>query len=364
MEQSGNALAEDDGTGNVKLEKNEEFCPLDSKTVEDGKEDGSSSVQPPVLIVDLMTQQVEFADVIVINKTDLATKETLERVQKAVCALNTGAKIITTVQSKVDPEEVLDTKLFDAVQTSDGVGWLRALRETKDFGVDSFVYRRRRPFHPQRFGALMSKNFLFDTDWESRTQVPHDHDHSDPDHVHPPEEDLDKELVEKTLRDATLRKQAGQFKSVLRSKGYVWIATRPDIKGVWGQAGSVMRLDPEGPWRAVLGSASDGEGEDDDLTEEEEKNLQLELKEHKHGDRKQEVVIIGILNAEDRKEIERLLDECLVSDEEWADLPSLVQQDPIPMWQQSPFDDWNKHIEGDPDAWYLSRKPTTAFAKK
>jgi len=365
-------------------------------------------VEPP-LIVDLMMNQVEFADVIVLNKTDLCTPATLERVKRAISAINPGARVVQALQSQVDPALIINTGRFDATKTANSAGWLRALRETRkteEFGVSSFVYRARRPFHPLRFATLLENNMLLDADWERRSHAhahgdEEDDDDDDDDDEEGEEEEngnnnnknnddekknsetenekepeqnkTDKDakahgghlhndgafhfdVVAKTgdeleqqeatvefeqeLREAVVRKRAGLFKDVLRSKGYVWLATRPDIMGLWSQAGCVVRVDPEQPWHATWGKEFWPEDADERAA------VQAQIDQYEHGDRRQEVVLIGI--SLDQAALTAALDDCLVTDDEWKDLARLVVDDPIPLWQMEPFDDWDKYLPEEP----------------
>ena len=378
LQRTGNQFAIDDGTGNAFLDTGDNSSPAPQQFVGHDNVDATDAL--PKLIVDLMMEQVEFADVVILNKKDLVTTATLERVRKAVHALNNGAVIVDSMQSTVDLSLILDTGRFDAVKTAAGIGWLKALRETNDFGVNSFVYRRRRPFHPARFAQLLDENFFLDTDWESRVHIhehdenededhsqSHSHSHDTHSHFHTQDKKSDsgsedneegKEVslakMEAKMQEATKRKNAGIFSNVLRSKGFLWIATRPDIKGVWGGAGAVVRVDPESPWAVVswpFGPSMDAPidiDEDDpearQILEEVDK-LRAEMK-HEHGDRQQELVFIGILDVASREAITGALDTCLVTDDEWADLPSLVPDDPFPMWQVRRMELFRKRIRG------------------
>jgi G3E family GTPase len=330
---------------------------------ERGDDDKEAGELTP-LIVDLMLQQVEFADVIVLNKTDLVSDKVLAQVQQAVKSLNNGAEVVTSTQSRINPALVLNTGRFNAEETTEGAAWLRALRTTKDLGVGSFIYKRHRPFHPRRLFDLLSEHFYVDHDYESRS---HDHGHDEEeedsedeegseegdeegsgsdeseeeeyvhDHHHKtPEERAE---LEAAIREASARKKAGLFASVLRSKGYMWIATRPDIEAAWSQAGAVLRVDPESPWITVMGV----ENATDDPAD--QKALRENLAKYPHGDRRQELVIIGI--DLDEAAISAFLDKCLVTDEEWTDLARLVVDDPFPQWQDEPFPDWDKYLPED-----------------
>lgn len=107
-------------------------------------------------IVDLLIDQIEFANVIVLNKMDLVDPESADELRAILEKLNPEAKIINAVNSGVEPEEILHTRLFDFETASQGAGWIKELNEehtpeTEEYGISSFVYRRKRPFHPERF---------------------------------------------------------------------------------------------------------------------------------------------------------------------------------------------------------------------
>jgi G3E family GTPase len=109
-------------------------------------------------IVNLLTDQIEFANVIILNKTDLVDANTVELLKASIQKLNPGAKILTSDFSKVDPKEILNTKLFDFDEAQNSAGWQKELEggthtpETEEYGISSFVFRNQKPFHPERFG--------------------------------------------------------------------------------------------------------------------------------------------------------------------------------------------------------------------
>jgi G3E family GTPase len=152
-------------------------------------------------IVDLLVDQVEFADVIILNKTDLIDEKQLTTVEALITKLNPGAKFIRTHFSKVEVKEVFNTNLFDYEKASQSAGWAKELAgehtpEAEEYGITSFVYRRDVPFHPERFSECI-KN-----EWEG----------------------------------------------VVRSKGFFWLASRPRLAGAWSQAGGSCRSEPAGFW--------------------------------------------------------------------------------------------------------------------
>jgi len=236
-------------------------------------------------IVDLLIDQAEFANVIVINKCDLVSDEELVRLEKVLYRLNPTAKIVKTTRGRINLDQVLNTGLYDEEAAAQMPGWYRELMgahtpETEEYGISSFVYLRRRPFHPTRLLSI----------WDE-------------------------------LRPG-----------VIRSKGYLWMASRPEFCMVWSQAGTSLQIDPAGYWYAAMGK--------DRLPEDAEARAWVE----KHwdpdaGDCRQQIVFIGI--DMDQQAIEKRLDEALLTDEElaagpsaWADFP-----DPLPVWETAPAEE-------------------------
>ncbi len=229
-------------------------------------------------IADLLTDQVEFADVILVNKCDLVDEEELVRVEALIRTLNGNAKLIRTVNAEVDLAEVVGAKLFDMDKAMASPQWLKELNnehtpETEEYGISSFVYTARRPFHPQR------------------------------------------------LYDAIV---GGQLKTT-RSKGFCWVATRHDVSAVWSQAGGSFRMEPAANWWAAV--PREDWSTDPDTRE----WLESEWQEP-YGDRRQEVVMIGV--DLDEPETRALLDSCLLTDEELAEGPEAWASwpDPLPEW--------------------------------
>jgi len=212
-------------------------------------------------ISDLLVDQVEFADVILLNKTDLVSKEELAKLEGILMQLNPDAKLIHTKNSKVNPREILSTGRFNFERASTSPGWLKTLRgehvpETEQYGISSFVYRAKRPFHPQRYWNTVGKF-------------------------------IDNGLV--------------------RSKGFLWLASRNDDIANWSQAGLSVSTSFGGKWYAA---APQDEWPDDAEAKE-------EILADWHptwGDRKQEIVFIGIKISEEN--MRRDLDAALLTDAE------------------------------------------------
>jgi G3E family GTPase len=218
-------------------------------------------------IVNLLTDQVEFANVIILNKSDLVTEDQMGLLEKTLNKLNPSAKLIRTTYSQIDPKEILDTKMFDYEVAEQSSGWQKELElaqkgiahspETEEYGIGSFVYRRKRPFHPQRFMDYVT--------------------------VHFPE-------------------------TIIRSKGIFWMASRPDRAILWSQAGGSLKAEIFGRWWVSLThkerAANPVYMENQDLIQSKWDN--------QWGDRSIELVFIG--QDMDDVQICRDLDACLVND--------------------------------------------------
>jgi G3E family GTPase len=234
-------------------------------------------------VADLLVDQVEFADVILISKTDLASSSDIERLTAILKTLNTDAKILPISQGQVDIDQVLSTGLFDFERAQQAPGWLKEMRgehvpETEEYGIASFTYEARRPFHPQKF-----HQFLHGTD---------------------------------------------QYGKLIRSKGYFWLASRPEFAGQWSQAGGIARYGFAGMfWKAIP--------EKNWPTDEEYLASIKKSWVEPFGDMRQELVFIG--QSLDQYAMTQALDDCLLSEDEllrgkeyWTSL-----QDPFPVWEQA-----------------------------
>jgi G3E family GTPase len=154
-------------------------------------------------IVNLLTDQIEFANVIILNKTDLVDANTVGLLKASIQKLNPGAKIITSDFSRVDPKEILNTNLFDFEEAQSSAGWQKELEggvhtpETEEYGISSFVFRNQKPFHPERLWKYLNEEYPSD---------------------------------------------------VIRAKGLFWLASRPDDAINFSQAGGSSRLEKAGVW--------------------------------------------------------------------------------------------------------------------
>lgn len=233
-------------------------------------------------IVNLLTDQIEFANSIILNKTDLVSKEQLEVLKGMLHKLNPGAKIIESVFGKIDPSLILNTGMFDYEEAESSAGWIRELEgvhtpETEEYGITSFVYRNRKPFHPDRFW-----NYIHD-----------------------------------------------KFPStIIRSKGLIWMASRPGQAINWSQAGGSLRAEPAGVWWSSMSFS-----ERINYLSFIENQQAIEARwDSEFGDRQNELVFIG--QDMDEQQIRLDLENCLCSEEELKMLKngSFSQDDswPIP----------------------------------
>ena len=240
-------------------------------------------------ISDLFIDQVEFADTLIINKTDLVSPEQLAELRAILHHLNPGAEILESIRGRVDLASILDTRRFDMEKAEASAGWIRELNnqhtpETDEYGIGSFVFRARRPFHPKRFWDFI------------HTERP----------------------------------------GLLRSKGYFWLASRNTMIGLWSQAGGSAEYRPAGFWWAATPKSS---WPDDDETW----RSVMKDWEEPHGDRRQMLVFIG--QDLEKEKLLAELEACLLNDRElamgeerWAKF-----RDPFPEWVVEPTEHEHEH---------------------
>ena len=232
-------------------------------------------------IADLLIEQIEFADILLITKCDLVDEATVKRLTAILKKLNTHAKIIPIKHGKLPINTVLNTNLFSFEKAQEAPGWLKEIRgehtpETEEYGISSFVYQARKPFYPKKFYDFLHNEIL-----------------------------------------------SGKL---IRSKGYFWLATRPQLAGNWNQAGGIAHHGYAGLfWKAIPRTRWPKDQESLDSIK---KNWQEPF-----GDMRQELVFIS-QNLDETK-IKNLLDECLLSDDDlllgknhWAKF-----EDPFPNWE-------------------------------
>ncbi len=231
-------------------------------------------------LVDLLVDQIEFADVVVLNKADLATPEQRDSARRIVAALNPDARMIETDHGRVDLDAVLGTGLFDPEAAQEHPLWAKELYgfaqhvpETEEYGIGSFVFRSPLPFHPERFHRFVNS----------------------------------------------------EWPGVIRAKGHFWLATRPEWVGEMSQAGAFVRTQALGFWWATVPEAR--------WPDDREWRRMLARKwDSRFGDRRQELVFIG--TGMDEAALRARLEDCLLAAPEaapdfgaWRSLP-----DPFPVW--------------------------------
>lgn len=231
-------------------------------------------------VIDLLVEQIEFADTIIINKAFDVPPERLVTVRKVLRGLNPEAHLIEAAFGRVSPEEIIGTGRFDFDKAQSHPLWAKELYEfqdhtpeTEEYGIDSFVFRARRPFDPAKLHAFFSES----------------------------------------------------WPNVIRAKGHFWIATRPDWVGEMSQAGALVRHQGLGRWWAEVPRER---WPDSDA-------FQAMLDQHWHpvwGDRRQELVFIGI--GMDEAVIRARLNDCLAEGPDDVFMPGLYQglRDPFPRW--------------------------------
>ncbi|MBE0406567.1 MULTISPECIES: zinc metallochaperone GTPase ZigA [Psychrobacter] len=233
-------------------------------------------------VVDLLIDQIEFCDVIVLNKIDLISDAEKERLLAIIHSLNPRANIEISQFGQVDLDKLLNTNLFDFDEASEAPGWLKELRgehtpETEEYGISSFVYRARRPFHPQRFYDFIN------TEW----------------------------------------------KGVIRSKGFFWLASHPKLAGSWSQAGAMARHGLAGYWWATI-------PEEQWPQDQQNRDIIESNWDTSTGDARQEIVLIGM--EMDESNLIDKFNNCLLNDEEMAEGPE--------HWKlmDNPFIEWTDLI--------------------
>jgi G3E family GTPase len=239
-------------------------------------------------IADLLIDQVEFANVIVINKTDRLSADQLPRLRALIRRLNPDACLVESEFGRVPLSAIFNTGLFDEEKAAVAPGWMKELEgfghtpESEEYGIESFVYRARRPFHPDRLAQLLE----------------------------------------------------GVFSGVIRAKGFLWLATHHDIMGSYAQAGNCIAIEPAALWLAAR----------DPQEIAADPQLQAYLQSQSHhpfGDRTQEIVFIGI--EMDQAEIRAELDACLLSDAEMQGGPDAWKAQ-FPS-DHGPWADWQIEVE-------------------
>ncbi|MEP4473894.1 MAG: GTP-binding protein, partial [Lentilitoribacter sp.] len=233
-------------------------------------------------LVHLLTDQIEFADIVILNKVSDAGPQLVDAARKIIRSLNADAKIVETDHSDVNADEILNTKLFDFDKAQEHPMWAKELYgfadhvpETEEYGVASYVYRARQPFVPEKISQLLN----------------------------------------------------GPLEGVIRAKGHFWLTSRPEWVVEFSLAGALSSISPLGQWWAAVPEANRPQNE----------TAQAYFKEHWQepwGDRRQEIVFIGA--GIDWETLKARLDDCLVPADQASSLDELPNYpDPFPAWRRA-----------------------------
>jgi G3E family GTPase len=230
-------------------------------------------------VVHLLTDQVEFANVLVITKCDLVDEAEVEELEELLHLMNPRAKIVRSLKGSIPIQQVLNTEAFNEDWAAESKNWLAVKRgsetsEADEYGFQSFVFTARRPFHPARFHAYV---------------------------------------------------EGSSFGDVIRSKGVIWLANHNDVAAEWSQAGVLYNIHQAGIWAASV-------PQDDWPDIPGFREQAMEVWQAPWGDRRTELIIIG--QGLDVEAITEALDECLLNEEEMSLVPDrwAMFTDPLPEW--------------------------------
>lgn len=264
-----------------------------------------NQVMQEIPIAQLFIDQIEFATVIIINKTDLVTPEQLKSVEDLVRRLNPKAELMFAERGVVPMEKIINTKKFDFEEAQNTAKWIAELAkapssEVEEYGISSFAYKRRKPFNPDKLFTLMNDHEI--------------------------------------------------FSDVIRGKGYIWIATNMITCASINIVSGNKILEPETIWWAAIKQSKWGNSKKEiDLV----KRYLKDFWETKYGDRRNEMIFIG--RKMNKDEIVKRLDECLLTDEEFACGEAkwkTMFKDPFVEWQRAaqthPLKENFKYVE---DEW-------------
>ncbi|OJJ43649.1 hypothetical protein ASPZODRAFT_123337 [Penicilliopsis zonata CBS 506.65] len=290
-------------------------------------------------ISDLLVDQIEFADVLVLNKIETVDADTRKRIHELIGLLNPTARLIECSYSRVDVREIIGTNRFDFLKAASGAGWLRSLHEmtlmntpsgkkmtpkpeTLEYGINNFVYTARRPFHPRRLFTLLHDKFILlqnkeEDEEEEEGEGEENSDSDDSMSVDGSEmsiEDFEQPPPEKILAN---KRSHPAFSTVLRSKGFFWLATRSFQFGEWSQAGGMLTVGCGGPWFTEVDC--DEWPDDADVVKSIQDDFQGEW-----GDRRQEIVFIG--SDINMPLISKFMDECLLDNSEMKTWEGVMRQ--------------------------------------
>lgn len=286
---------------------------------------------PEKTLSDLMVDQLEFANVIIINKFSAVDATTQYKINEVIKNLNPSARTIYADYCKIDVSKILNTKMFNFHEAMHSSGWLKSFEEEierrkappirheseLEYGLNNFVFISKRPFHPVRL-----YNFLIDKFILIEDSFIHENDPS----------------------SIILKKRNSVFGPVVRSKGFFWLASRFLLKGEWSCAGSMLALKNGNPWYSIMGQY--------DATEDIYNNG--DLMSRLFADRRQEIVFIGLFM--NKSAIIHELNKCLVTDDELFAVEKVVFEassfleieNKLKILFEDPFEEWDIHYGAGP----------------
>lgn len=245
-------------------------------------------------ITDLLVSQIEFASVVIVNKCDCVDDAQLAKIKQSIRSLNAEAKILESINSQVDVNEIVGSKSFDFDKCQQSPLWIQAINnseprgqeisETDEYGISSFVFRARRPFHPERLMNIVANHLGGSND-----------------------DDEEENAKEESSSSSDFR--------VLRSKGFFWLASRPQEMNLWSQAGGLFQMSPSGIWWAD--TPQEHWPEEPDMVE----SIKMDWDDNNEevGDRRQELVFIGtgFNDSPETMTLKQMLEDALLTDEEY-----------------------------------------------
>ena len=304
-------------------------------------------------IANLLCEQIEFSNVVIINKISLVNEEILDKIKGFIKTVNPSCEILTTNYSKVPLNKVLNTNKFDFEAAKIMPGWLKSLveehtPETEEYGISSFVYDSKRPFNSDRLYGLACKYFfVLETgfrEYNEQEQGEEEEDANDDpieesvvetegqDQEHQHEDVITSDIVART--EVHEYRLSSHWQGLMRSKGYYWLATRPLQVGTWSTAGTILSIDYAG----VIEDEEEEDNHGDDDAEKEKESVNNSNKDHPKSKKqkseaevgveteekgnddndggRQKLVLIGNFTLEEKMKIRQDLDDCLLTDEE------------------------------------------------
>lgn len=302
-------------------------------------------------ITDLMTDQVEFADVVILNKISLVNQKKRRKILGVIKSLNPVCKVVEADYCKVDLESIINTKKFDFEVAATSAGWLQSVNEmqriehngktklapkpeTEEYGITNFVYTSRRPFHPERLYHLVRDKFYVIERGAGEGEDENEEDENEAEFSDSgdSENDTESELslesspnsqdspslgspADPTQKEIIINKNKSAFGPILRSKGFIWLATRHIVRGEWSSAGLMLTIKGGIPWFSVLKP---------EVPPEAEKLIEKDMM-GEFGDRRNELVFIGV--GIDQEATTKALDQCLLTDSEYAQYQQVVSKE-------------------------------------